>query len=175
MKSLSNQILDLQKEFGNISELKYRLQTWYANIINPFWYVYITIKTFLYWGWKLKNHGDWDYSEIYEILQLKLERMYSIVCENPNRYPNKTLARKMKIAIGCLRSLNNTETRSRADDFVNSHPEILWRPGRHSSDKRAKLLMKTYMKLVAIEENQRKANLELFCKIFIKESKKWWN
>lgn len=36
---------------------------------------YRRIERFFYWGWKLKDHYDNDYTELYEIIYLKLDRI----------------------------------------------------------------------------------------------------
>lgn len=33
------------------------------------------IRMFFYWGWKLRNNHDWDYSYLFDMITLKLERM----------------------------------------------------------------------------------------------------
>jgi hypothetical protein len=35
-----------------------------------------TIKRFFFWGWKLRNNHDWDGAYMYEIIYIKLSRMY---------------------------------------------------------------------------------------------------
>lgn len=46
--------------------------------------IYRRICNFFYWGWKLNDTCDWDYSSIYQVLHFKLDRMVKEM--KPNKW-----------------------------------------------------------------------------------------
>ena len=56
------------------------------------------LSNFFYWGWKLRENYDWDYSFLYEIIYLKLERMERIFRNKSYAINSKKHAKQIMVA-----------------------------------------------------------------------------
>lgn len=78
--------------------------------------LYEHIERFFYWGWKLKGSHDWDYSFFYEIMYLKLNRMYNCFRDYGNCMGNSdinnTEMRKLRMAIELCNRLKDDKYRN---------------------------------------------------------------
>lgn len=76
----------------------------------------------IWWGWKLRNSKDYDYSSVYEILELKLSRM--IECFEKDKF-HKIPLKKIKVVRELANRLHKQEY---LDNSLKLH-EIRW--GEH--------------------------------------------
>lgn len=99
------------------NQFEYKTTLYYRRIRNFF----RAIKRFFYWGWKLRNNYDWDYSYIYQVLHLKLRRMYDDMTKRNITFgTDKNSSNMKRLLEACELSKRLYETNYR---FKNSHEE----------------------------------------------------
>lgn len=67
---------------------------------------------FFYWGWKMRNSYDWDSGFVYEMLQLKLQRMVK-ACYHDGNHVWSPKSRQYKALVECIelcKRVNGSET-----------------------------------------------------------------
>lgn len=68
-----------------------------------------SICRFFYWGWKMRLSYDWDYSGIYEMMKLKLDRMIPIFENTEYHHYSKKFLQRMKIVRELARRLREED------------------------------------------------------------------
>lgn len=128
------------------------------------------IRNFFYYGWKFRENYDWDFSYLYEMIILKIRDMRNHLELEGNtvKCSDKRFLKQMTIAANCLERLRN-------DDYCDG-PHFRHRKRKPVYNKIFNVWLFEYPPgYFQHEENLRKQDMEMFCKIFTKYSRHWWN
>ncbi len=83
------------------------------------------IERFFFWGWKLRGNHDWDFCYFYEIMYLKLDRMYKCFRDFGiciwNSDINKKEMRKIRIARELCKRLSNDDRHTKKSVYYKQY------------------------------------------------------
>lgn len=152
------------------------------------------IKNFCYWGWKLRNSEDWDYNFLYEVIYLKMSKMVKTLQNNDiARWTdeNTKTMRKLRTATECMRRLYESNYCEKVkEDFDKKWGEVEVNHSPYSIEGFF-VVETTRANVVTEEDEERKSkelnriferenylmaqDLEMFCELFRKYSRYWWD
>lgn len=113
------------------------------------------IKNFFYWGWKLRNDIDYDYTSIYYILHLKFNKMHkSITTEGYTRSAKSREMVDLKVCAHLAKELSEDLPRTQNYQLEDTFCQLI---------KKVKILE-------ARQESQKK----YFWKTLQKQIERWW-
>lgn len=141
-------------------ELQYKIASLPDKLTWPFRRTYGKLARFFYWGWNLRNSYDWDYSYLYEIMLLKMKRMYTAI-ENGSteEKEKKKILRTLKDAINyCDKLLKDDYTRNldKVDQKWGEH-EFAFNP----SETKGFSTMYSFNRNALNPKDQKKADKEI--------------
>lgn len=140
-------------------ELQYKIASLPSNLTWPIRKRYYMLQRFFYWGWNLRDSHDWDYSQLYAIMLLKMKRMHKAI-ENGSTEAacKKKILKSLKEAIKlCERLLE--------DNYTRNLDKVAKKWGEHEfafnpSDTKGFSTMYSFNKNALNPKDQKKANEE---------------
>lgn len=142
------------------------------------------------------RHEDWDSAYTLEFMHFLFKRMYDAVYVNGHHVEHPNDKRRLKVATELLKRMSNA---SEYDDAHYKHLEqkfgqidygfeevvdnnngrkyttLVDKRERKLSDSDRKLYNKMKSEIHKIEDHRFAQDMELFCKIFRKNCRKWWD
>lgn len=149
---------------------------------------YEQIQRFFFWGWKLRNSHDWDSHTIYEMLYLKLDRIYDTMKKDShlmwNSDEKNNGMRKLLEAKGLARDLydnqfgNNRVYFHEKFQFPREEGDIFAKLGVSFPDAKIidKKLWKFYFKKdIEREDKRQKEKVDRLHYLLTKYIQHWWD
>ena len=104
-------MIDIQSKY-KWYEIRYQLlDIFLYSWLKPLYSFKEQVERFFYWGWKLRHNYDFDAQTVYELLYLKLDRIYNCMKEYShlewNSTPDSNLMRKLAEARGLAKRLHD--------------------------------------------------------------------
>lgn len=138
------------------------LKKFYNNIIH----LNKCIKRFFYYGWKLKKSGDWDSNYLYEVMLIKITELEKSILNDKYHFWKKKEFKQIKTAKNCLKRI--------IDDNYFNYSGIVYEERKDNEIFPKIKNRELFLKRIKEEKYLYKQDMELFCKIFKKYSRKWW-
>lgn len=136
------------------------------------------IKSFFYWGWKLKDSVPWDAHSIYEILYLKLDQLYQYAKKDEIYQwtdEDQRLMRNLAEARELTKRIveDSYSNLAYAEIYGSSEPDIINFIQRLNvmDEEERKFRMRVYKKYGDLERSHKK---RLFY-LLEKNISHWWN
>ena len=107
---------------------KFSLKGWLIEKILPVFNTYATIKknikNMFYYGWKLREDRDWDYSYLQTIINIKLNKMFDYYSESKHcSWTSEKDSEEYK-AFKALRICKNISNRIEEDSYLRSFRKL---------------------------------------------------
>lgn len=132
------------------------------------------IKNFFFWGWKLRNDVNWDYSSVYYVLEVKLGKLRTGCYQDGNHVWSEN-SREYKAISECINLCKKLQ--ESYNDNLNTVPgmdKLCFENGRFVNKMTKQ--EKTWMKMASEKDNliQKKRKERLFF-LLNKWSDFWWD
>jgi len=143
--------------------------------------LYETIKRFFFWGWKLRNNHDWDGAYMYEIIYIKLSRMYYCFLNDGHCVWNSSKDMKDMRKLYECKELAKRLREGEYHSYIHKHYDkwcpnldIILHLNRRNEDR--SLAEKIEFKVACKKDNaQYKVDKERFDYLFSKYLTTWWD
>lgn len=133
------------------------------------------IQRMFYWGWKMRNSVDFDACAIYEMLYLKLDRVYNCFLVNShcvwNSDPNSKGMRRLRIARELARRLSTDLYIDNYEKHLEKFPkEDDWLEFRMEDNER-----KSFLRAVKKDDYLVERDKEYLFELLNRNINFWWD